>query len=58
MYLKYSVILWIAFNQIDRVYGTYGAGEKTYKFWVVKPGEESLIGDSRCKWENSITNDL
>jgi len=40
------------------VYGIYGAGEKTYRFWVVKPGEESLIGDSRCRWENNITNHL
>jgi len=42
------VIVGTAFNQIDRVYGTYEAGEKTYRFWVVKPGGKSLIGGSRC----------
>jgi hypothetical protein len=58
VYLKYSVIVWTAFNLIDKVYGTYGAGEKTYMFWVVKPGGESLIGVSRCRWENNIINYL
>jgi len=52
------VTVWTAFNWIDRVYGIHGAGEKTYRFWVVKPGGKSLIGDSRCRWENNITNDL
>jgi len=52
------VIVWAAFNRIDRVYSTYGVGEKTYRFWVVKPGEESLIGGSRCRWEDNITYDL
>jgi len=52
------VIVWSAFNRIERVHGTYGVGEKTYRFWVVKPGEESLIGGSRCRWEDNITYNL
>lgn len=31
---------------------------KAYRFWVVKPEGESLLGRSRCRWENNITNDL
>ena len=56
--VKYSVFVWTAINQIDRVYGTYGAGEKTYRFWVVKSGGKSLIGGSRCRLEKNITNDI
>jgi hypothetical protein len=43
-----------AFNQIDRVYGTYGAAEKTYRFCTVKPGGERLIGGSRFSWETIL----
>jgi hypothetical protein len=30
---------------------------KAYRFQVVKPEGDSLLGSSKCRWENNITND-